>query len=75
MLAELHQQLRLRMQSNADRCSAKLDLTCTFPNTPVYSYSHFLIVLEMKEVLANVAFSEPISIAFHPSSESPPRYR
>lgn len=62
MLAELHQQVRLQMQSNVNRSSAKLDLK--FPNIHVCSYKHFLNASGMKEVLTNVAVSKSSSIVF-----------
>lgn len=42
MLAEVHHQVRMQMQSNVNRSSAKLDFKS--PNIPVGRYKHFLNV-------------------------------
>lgn len=62
MLAELHKQVRLQMQSNVNRSSAKLDHKS--PIIHVSSYKHFLNVSAMKKVLTNVAVSKSSSIVF-----------
>lgn len=62
MLAEMHQQVRLQMQSNVNRSCAKLD--GKFPNIAVCSYMHFLDVAGMKEVLTNISVSKSSSIIF-----------
>lgn len=61
MLTELHQSVRLQMQSNADRRSAKLELG--LPDIHVCSYKHFLSLTGNGEALENVVISEPGSIA------------
>lgn len=50
------------MQSNVNRNSANINLL--FPNNPVGSYKHFLIVSGVKEVLAKIEVSKSSSIAF-----------